>query len=146
MLLVDTNVWADTADTSAPHHEACARLLRERGGDLVTVPTVIAEAAWFIEDRVGPHRWAMFLRLVTSPRVTIVDLTEQDWARTLQLVETYASMGLGTVDASIVAVAERLGITDIATMNGRDFHTVRPAHTTAFTLLPAGVERPTGKT
>lgn len=45
-------------------------------------------------------------------------------------------MWLGTVDASVVAVAERLGITTIATLIHRGFAVVRPAHTTAFELLP----------
>ena len=106
-LLIDANVWVETADTTAPHHEACAALLRDRAINLTTVPTVITEAAWLIEDRLGPRREAAFLRLVTSPRVTIIDLTPQDWDRTLELVEIYASLGLGTVDASIIAVAER---------------------------------------
>jgi len=43
---------------------------------------------------------------------------------------------LGLVDASVVAVAERLGVTSIATLNARDFHVVRPRHAEAFTLLP----------
>ena len=143
MLLVDANVWVETADTTAPHHHACARLIRERARELVTLPTVIAEAAWFIEDRLGPEREAIFLRLVTSPRVRIEDLTAGDWARTLELVTTYASLGLGTVDGSIIAVAERLNITEIATMNGRDFYVVKPDHCAGFTLLPEGVTRPT---
>ncbi len=53
-----------------------------------------------------------------------------------QLIEIYADLGLGLVDASIVAVAERLNLTEIATMNRRDFAVVRPAHCNAFELLP----------
>jgi hypothetical protein len=36
---------------------------------------------------------------------------------------------------------ERLDLVEIATMNGRDFYTVRPKHTTAFTLLPENISR-----
>jgi uncharacterized protein len=42
----------------------------------------------------------------------------------------------GTVDASIVATAERLGIREIATVDRRHFTVVRPDHVDAFTLLP----------
>ncbi|MFC6074290.1 hypothetical protein [Microbispora bryophytorum] len=52
------------------------------------------------------------------------------------LVETYASLPLGAVDASVVAVAERLGITEVATLDRRHFTVVRPQHTGAFMLLP----------
>ncbi len=47
-----------------------------------------------------------------------------------------ADLGLGTVDASIIAVAERMNITTIATMNRRDFLVVKPAHTIAFEIVP----------
>lgn len=40
------------------------------------------------------------------------------------------------MDARIVAIAERLNVTTIATMNHRDFTVVRPAHCEAFELIP----------
>jgi uncharacterized protein len=53
-----------------------------------------------------------------------------------ELVETYASLRLGGVDASVIAVAERLNVATIATLNRRDFTVVRPRHVQALTLLP----------
>lgn len=38
--------------------------------------------------------------------------------------------------ASIIAVAERLGIDTVATVNRRDFDNVRPAHVTALNIVP----------
>jgi predicted nucleic acid-binding protein len=43
---------------------------------------------------------------------------------------------VGTVDASVVATAERLGIVEVATLDRRHFSVVRPRHTEAFRLLP----------
>ena len=74
--------------------------------------------------------------------VEIIDLTTDDWARTVELIETYLDRPLGLVDAAIIATAERLGVTEIGTMNGRDVYLVRPRHTNAFTLLPVGLARP----
>ncbi len=51
-------------------------------------------------------------------------------------METYADFPLGLVDASVIAVAERLGAADIATLDRRHFSVVRPAHVPAFRLLP----------
>jgi hypothetical protein len=42
----------------------------------------------------------------------------------------------GTTDASVIAVAERLGVTEIATIDSRHFPVVRPLHFETFTLLP----------
>lgn len=38
--------------------------------------------------------------------------------------------------ADLVDVAERLGLTTLATLNHRDFTVVRPRHAAAFGLLP----------
>jgi uncharacterized protein len=43
---------------------------------------------------------------------------------------------LGGVDAGLIAVAERLGLTTIATLDHRHFGVVRPRHVDALTLLP----------
>jgi len=40
------------------------------------------------------------------------------------------------VDASVVAVAERLKVTEVFTLDVRHFAAVRPVHVPAFTLLP----------
>ncbi len=53
------------------------------------------------------------------------------------LAERYADLGLGGTDASLVALAERLGLTTLATFDRRHFTVVRPAHTPSCTLLPA---------
>ena len=59
-----------------------------------------------------------------------------DWVRIAELVATYRQLPLGTVDASVVATAERLEVGEVATLDRRDFGVVRPRHTKPFTLLP----------
>jgi hypothetical protein len=59
-----------------------------------------------------------------------------DWLRIAELVARYRDLPLGTVDASVVSAAERLGITEIAAIDRRHFTVVRPDHVGAFTLLP----------
>lgn len=59
-----------------------------------------------------------------------------DWLRIAELVARYDDLPLGTVDASVVAAAERLGVHEVATVDRRHFSVVRPAHADAFTLLP----------
>jgi predicted nucleic acid-binding protein len=52
------------------------------------------------------------------------------------LVTTYADLPLGTTDATVIALAERLGVREIATLDRRHFTVVRPRHVPALTLLP----------
>jgi predicted nucleic acid-binding protein len=60
-----------------------------------------------------------------------------DWNRIAELVEQYEDLPLGIVDASVVAVCERLGESRLATLDHRHFSVVRPRHCEALTLLPA---------
>ncbi len=135
MLLIDTGIFVAAADRTEPRHIACAALLRNEA-DLAVTSSTIPEAAWLIETRLGPPAEARFLNLISSTRFTIIELTHNDYQRAISLINTYTDLGLGFVDASIIAVAERLSETTIATLNHRDFAVVRPAHCGAFKLVP----------
>jgi predicted nucleic acid-binding protein len=135
-VLVDTGVLLAAADTNDQDHQQCAQLLRSRQGELRVSAPVIPETAWQIERNLGPRSETAFLRLITTGRLDVIDLTVDDWSRCIALIETYEDLGLGVVDASIVAIAERLNITTIATLNHRDFAVVRPAHCDVFELIP----------
>lgn len=66
----------------------------------------------------------------------IEPLTAQDYARIRVLLRHYADLPLGLVDASVVAICERLGERKVATLDHRHFRAVRPAHTASLRLLP----------
>jgi predicted nucleic acid-binding protein len=53
-----------------------------------------------------------------------------------ELVHVYRDARLDSTDASVIALAERHRITQVATLDHRDFSIVRPRHCAAFTLLP----------
>ncbi len=135
-IVLDTGVIFAVADRSDADHDACDDLLGAFAGELVVPTPVIVESSWLIEDRLGPAAEAKFLRSVTSGELRRQDLSDADWERATSPVAAYADLGLGLVDASIVAVAERLGATAVATLNHRDFTVVRPRHVASFELLP----------
>ncbi len=113
MLLVDTGVFLAAANRREQQHGACVELLRAHVGDLAATAPVIAESAWLIEHRLGTVAEAALLRLVMSGDVRVIDLTMPDYERCIELVEQYADLGLGFVDASIVAIAERERVHDV---------------------------------
>ena len=58
---------------------------------------------------------------------------------------TYSSLPLGTTDAWVIAVAERLNVAEMATLDRRHFTVVRPSHVDALMLVPWGITmRPRG--
>ena len=136
MLVVDTGPLLATADRSDAHHGACRALLEDEPGPLVTTAMVIAEAAYLIDRQLGPAAEAALFASIVDGGLHVENLERPDWARIHELVETYADLRLGGTDASLVAIAERLGATRVATLNHRHFTVVRPRHLDAFELLP----------
>ncbi len=90
-----------------------------------------------LSEWAGPTAEVDFLRSFADGGLQLVDLTLDDLARMASLAEQYADLGLGGTDASVVAIAERLGIEQVATFDRRHFSVVRPVHVETFTLLPA---------
>ena len=77
-----------------------------------------------------------FLGDLAAGVFTVEPVTAPDWLRVAELVARYRDLPLGTVDASVVATAERLGVDEVATLDRRHFHVVRPHHVGTFTLVP----------
>ncbi|MGH8908180.1 MAG: hypothetical protein ACRD0K_17140 [Egibacteraceae bacterium] len=73
----------------------------------------------------GPSVEAAFLRSLGLPDVRLEALVAADLARIAELVERYADLRLGATDASVIASAERLGITTLATIDRWHFTVVR---------------------
>ncbi len=139
MILFDTAPIVASAFRSEEHYEVCTELfagLRLAGRQLLLPATVTAEVGYMLDRLGGAEREAGFLAGVAAGAFDLVDLTKADYARMAELVAQYSNMHLGTTDASVVAIAERLGVTEIATLDRRHFTAVRPRHVEAFTLLP----------
>ena len=136
MLIVDTGVLLAAADLNDPDHVACARLLEAETGPLVTTPLVVAETAYLIGRQLGSVAEAGFFRVVAGGEISMLVLTGDDLVRIAGLVEAYVDLPLGGTDASVIAVAERLGESVVATLDRRHFSVVRPSHVDGFTLVP----------
>jgi predicted nucleic acid-binding protein len=134
MIVVDTGPLYAAADASDAHHAACSALFSNPGDRFVVPVSVVVETSFLIERHLGPVAEAAFLASLAG--VIVEQLGDDDLARMAELVSTYADMPLGAVDASVVAIAERLGATTIISLDRRHLSVVRPRHTVAFTLLP----------
>jgi uncharacterized protein len=111
-------------------------LLETDDGPLVTTTMIIAEAAYMIDRQVGPAGELALYDAIIDGTLTIETLTPTDWQRVRELVDRYQDLPLGGSDASLIAIAERLGATRIATLDHRHFRVVRPTHCHAFELTP----------
>jgi predicted nucleic acid-binding protein len=97
---------------------------------------VATEVAYLLGTRVGVDTEVRFLGDLAAGDLVPEHVAAPDWLRIAELVAAYRDLPLGTVDASVVAVSERLGTHTIATLDRRHFSVVRPAHIAALDLVP----------
>ncbi|MEJ7754184.1 MAG: PIN domain-containing protein [Candidatus Limnocylindrales bacterium] len=134
--MVDSGPLYAYVDADDAHHAASLRLLQHHPGPLLVPVLVIAEVAYLLAARLGATAEVRFLGDLAGGALTTVNVEPVDWLRIAALVARYADLVLGTVDASVVAAAERLGIDTIATLDRRHFGVVRPSHIDSFLLVP----------
>lgn len=74
-----------------------------------------------IERNVGPAAEGAFVRHIASGQFKVVNLSASDYERCAELIETYADLGLGVVDASLMTVRwSWLPAGDVVLRQGRD--------------------------
>jgi predicted nucleic acid-binding protein len=135
VILIDTGpIVAAASKRDQNHAAALAALNTLREPPLIT-PLIVMEVCYFLSTRASAAAEAAFLRSVAVGSFELVTLTPDDLERTAQFVERYADLPLGAADASIVAVAERLDVRQVLTLDRKHFSIVRPRHVEAFELL-----------
>ncbi len=139
MIVCDIGPLVAAALSNDDDHHSCVELLTGlhlAGRSLLVPGPVVAEVGYLLGREAGPRVEAMFLRSLADGDFACVDSTPADYRRMAELVEEYEDLPLGTTDAAVIALAERLRISEIATLDRRHFTVVRPRHVSAFALLP----------
>jgi len=135
-LVCDTGPLLAALDAADPDHERCARLLTDAVEDLIVPALVLAELDYWCSRRLGSDAWLVFLDDVLAGVYRVEPPTGADLARCRELQGRYTDLALGVVDASVLALVERLAEPKVATLDQRHFRAVRPAHVGALQLLP----------
>lgn len=131
-LICDTSALLSYLVASDPAHASFRAVIDEARARYVP-GLVLAELDYFLSDaRPGMRAFVMDLRrgafLYAPP-------TDAQLARAMEIDAAYPALRLGLVDASIVALAEELGVVRIATRDVRDFSALRLADGRAFEIL-----------
>jgi predicted nucleic acid-binding protein len=132
-VVVDSGPLIAASNKADKYHDAALSALRSPTLRLVVPALCVAEVAHILHQSRGPAVEAIFLRSLETFDVRLP--MPEDWRRIAELVERYADLGLGGTDASVVALAERLGTEQILTTDHRHFRVVRPRHCEIFRIL-----------
>ena len=136
-LVLDTGPILALLDAGDPAHESCVAMVEQLHEDLVVPTCVLVEIDYWAHKLLGPESWDVFVGDIAAGAYRLEPLPLEDLERAAELERKYADLDLGFVDASVIALCERLGETKVATLDRRDFSVVRPNHCESLDLLPA---------
>lgn len=111
-------------------------MLEGHPGPLLIPTLVVTEVTYLLATRLGWEPEVRFLGDLASGSFTLEPVHATDLIRIAELVARYRDLPLGSVDASVIALAERRRVADIATLDRRHFTVVRADHVETLTLLP----------
>ena len=134
--IVDTSALVALVQSRDPWHAAVAAAIAAERGSLTVPLTVVVETAQVIGRRLGAAAESAWLRALVAGRWAIEPSTVPDLERAAQLIDQYREADIGLVDATVVAMAERLGSVRLYTLDRRDFGIIRPRHVASLELLP----------
>ena len=135
-ILADTSFLYAIYDRSDKHHEQTREIINAGQIEIVLPDVVLGEALYLLKARIGIHGVVKCLNGLVTAQVPLEPITPIDLLRIREITIIYADAQLDFVDCCIMALAERLNITQIFTFDHRDFSIFRPKHCDYLELLP----------
>ncbi|TRU26201.1 MAG: PIN domain-containing protein [Microcystis aeruginosa Ma_SC_T_19800800_S464] len=134
--ILDTSFLFALTDQSDRNHERVLAVAQSINESLVLPVVVLPEVCYLIGSRLGHQAMRRFVSSITPDTVQVEPLMPDDLVRVHEILEQYADNQLDFTDAAIIAIAERLNITRVYTIDRRDFSIIRPSHCDYFELFP----------
>jgi predicted nucleic acid-binding protein len=110
-------------------------LLRESEPVYLPVPA-ITEVTFLLQRDLGQKAVWHFIESLNETNILLEAPTDSDYIRSAEILRKYKDQNIDFVDACIVAMAERLDIKTILTVDRRHFSIFKPKHCDSFELLP----------
>jgi predicted nucleic acid-binding protein len=131
-LICDTGALVDYLVKNAPDHQRFRHAI-DRARTRYVPGLVLAEVDYFLRG----ERRAMraFMDDLATGAFTYAPPAAEQLARAMEIDRRYDDLGLGLVDASVVVLAEDVGIRRLATRDVRHFAAVHLRDGSAFELV-----------
>ncbi|MBI4698117.1 MAG: PIN domain-containing protein [Nitrospirae bacterium] len=134
--VIDTGIVYAIADKKDSWHKQAVGFVSAFKGRLIIPSSVIPEACYLLNTYLGPASEIGFINSLINRELAVEHFNADDMSRCVELLNKYSDSNIGFVDASMVAICERLNISKILTTDRRHFTVIKPGHCEAFTLLP----------
>ncbi|MFR9753288.1 type II toxin-antitoxin system VapC family toxin [Nocardia sp. 004] len=133
-LIIDANVLVAVMNRKDKRHQEMSAFLAGRSDEFVITPYVVAEVTYLLQKYAGAQAEIQFMEAVRDG-VFREEFVAADTSRIIELMKQFASFPLGAADASLIAIAERLDVRDIASADGH-FRAIRTAGLEYVNVLP----------
>ncbi len=134
--LLDTGFAVALFHQDDARHLDVVSAIQSIHGDIIFPVPAITETAYLLKRDAGTNVTVQFISSLIASPLQLENPAAEDYQRAAAVMLQYADANLDFVDALIIAIAERLNITHLLTLDQRDFRLVCPRHCDAFTLLP----------
>lgn len=135
-VIVDTSFLFALADSRDVNHQRAVDTAAVIDDLLILPITVLPEVCYLIDSRLGHAAMRRFEDTVAAGDLQVESVNRDDLSRVAEVLNQYADARVDFVDVTIVALAERLKVTRILTLDRRHFELFRPQHCAAFEILP----------
>jgi uncharacterized protein len=135
-LLLDTGFLYALLNRSEQNHERVLASVRTVHEPVILPVPAITEVAYLLLRDVGSEAVADFIASLAATDLILESPQIADYLCAAAVIRQYDDARIDFVDALIVAIAERLSITRILTLDVRHFAMFRPSHCKGFELLP----------
>jgi len=134
-VIVDTGALYALVDKSDKWHIKVKDFIEKHDPTLIIPCSILPEVCYLINKYLGQEAEINFLRALLESDVIFEELTVQDIKNAIKYMEKYKIRNLGFVDATVLAIAERLKVYEILTVDRRDFSGIKIKKRN-LTLLP----------
>ncbi|MCI5150939.1 MAG: PIN domain-containing protein [Candidatus Electrothrix sp. MAN1_4] len=135
--ILDTGFFYATIDKKDRNHPRVIQALPTVSEEILLPVPVLVEVSYLLASRLDHSSMRRCIRQLSDGPLQLLSILLSDIPRIHELLEQYADLKLDFVDAAIVALAERLNIQKILTVDLRDFRTIRPKHCAYFDIVPS---------
>lgn len=134
MILADTSGLLSLYNRREPTHPPVAEAVEQERGPYVVSPYVVAELDYLVATRLGADAEQRVLAELASPAYVLATIDRDDLRACAELISRYP--GIGVTDASMLVLADRLGIDRVLTLDRRHFEVVRTPSGRALAIVP----------
>lgn len=134
-IILDTSAIIGVMDRDFEKHLKLKDLVTDDRNLLIIPSPIISEISYILNKRFGVEIELLFLKEILKNAFQLEVIRFTDIIRIVEILEKYKDLNIGYVDASIVAISERLKINKILTLDRRHFEILTPKGFDCFDIL-----------